>query len=478
VIVDVLALLSANACIALAGVGALRLVAGWRVGDWASLGLAYTTGVACVGVLSTLALIVGLALTIPEFVVLCLALFAAGFLRSGATPAPTWRERVAGARISVGVTLGFLVLLGIDLVFQPLFRSDAWAQWAARARALVELGGLDPAFFGAATTIQNPDYPLLVPALEAVDFRFMGFDTRVLHLQFGLLFAGFLLALVALCRDRAPAWVVTSSVAAVALAPALAIQTASAYADVPLGVFVALAGVSAWRWLAAGERASLALLGVFSAGALATKVEGIVFIAALFAVLVPLVARRSPRAGAWTALVGAIALVGIVPWRVWVRAHDVPAIASIRHGLSPSVIVDQVGNVRPTLSTLLREIFDPASWLLLVPLALVAVALAFAYGRRRDCAAFALGSFALTIAGLILLYWTTPYPITYLLSVSADRTIIAPVLFLASLAPFLLAEALAARPAPVERRAGLLADVAVSTNGSSPGREADVPLAG
>jgi hypothetical protein len=50
-------------------------------------------------------------------------------------------------------------------------------------------------------------------------------------------------------------------------APAVVYHAATAYADVSLGIFFALAAVCAWRWLVLGERQALRLLALFAAGA-------------------------------------------------------------------------------------------------------------------------------------------------------------------------------------------------------------------
>ena len=88
-------------------------------------------------------------------------------------------------------------------IVAPLNRYDAWAIWALKGHALYAFGWADPAVFaGAAYRFANLDYPILLPSLEAIDFRAMGaFDTRVLHLQFLLLLVAALAALGAVLRD-------------------------------------------------------------------------------------------------------------------------------------------------------------------------------------------------------------------------------------------------------------------------------------
>src|SRR5205814_10167854 len=105
----------------------------------------------------------------------------------------------------------------------PLNRYDAWAIWALKGHALYSFGWADPAVFaGHAYRFANLDYPLLLPSLEAIDFRAMGaFDTRIVHVQFLLFLVAALLALVALLRDVVPPLLLWVSVLALASAPAV-----------------------------------------------------------------------------------------------------------------------------------------------------------------------------------------------------------------------------------------------------------------
>jgi hypothetical protein len=450
VILDVLALLAANACFLLAGVGVLGLVRG-RAGAFtprAYPGLAYMAGTACAGVLATLLLVAGSALRILDVLLLCGALFLLGAVvarRSRASTVSTAGPRAGWlAAASAALAGAFLLLLAVDLAFQPLFGADAWAQWTPKARAVVLLGGLDPGFFAEPAYLSlNLNYPLLVPALEAVDFRFMrGFDTRVIHLQFWLILAGFLLTLVELSRERLPSFLYAPVVLAVVVAPSVAIQTASAYADVPLAAFFALAGVCGWRWLERADRASLALCGLFSAAALATKLEGAIFVVGLFVVLLVLVARRSLERAAITMLAGVIALAGLVPWRIWLAANETPSLYALDNAFSPRFLAEHVDRLPTAAGRVAQELLDPTSWLLLVPLALAAALVATRFARRRDCVLLFFGTSAIALAGLVWSYWATPFELDFHLDTSARRVVTGPVFFAAALTPFLLAQGL------------------------------------
>ena len=100
-------------------------------------------------------------------------------------------------------------------------------------------------------------------------------------------------------------------VLAIAAAPAVQIGTASALADVPVGIMFALSGIFAWRWLFDGDRVALQLFALFGAGAYATKFEGRIFVVALSVTLIALDRaegedtgsgrRSSPRLWRWSA---------------------------------------------------------------------------------------------------------------------------------------------------------------------------------
>ncbi len=390
-------------------------------------------GVAAVGVLSTLLLIAGASLELWQVVVLCGVLAGLGFVRD---------QRVRPARPvatpwwAFVLLAAFLVVLGIDLLFQPLWAYDAWAQWTPKAKSFVLFDGLNAHYFE--TTAPNSDYPILVPALEAIDFRFMGgFATQVLHVQFFLLIVAYAGSLFELLLPRARAIFVWALVATVVVAPSLGIQAAYALADVPLAVFFSLAGLFAWIWLEKEDVGALALLAIFGAAAVASKNEGALFVGTLFAVVLVLtVFGRAWRTALLTLAAGAVALVGIVPWRLWARSHHLT-----NYYAGSALHLDRIGRVPTSVVRLLREAFDPTSWLALLPLALVAAVLAWVYGGARRGPLLVLATLALSFVELVIVYWATSLPFDYDLNTTARRVIMSPLLFAAVLSPLLLEQA-------------------------------------
>jgi 4-amino-4-deoxy-L-arabinose transferase-like glycosyltransferase len=277
----------------------------------------------------------------------------------------------------------------------------------------------------------------------------MGLGTQVIHLQFGLLLVGLAFAIRDLLASRVRPLVLWPMLLVVLLLPAVAVQAGSAQADIPLGVFVALATVCAWVWLREADRTALALLGLFSAAALATKLDATVYLGALFLVLVILVGRRSLRRAGATVAVGAAALVGIVPWRIWVAVHDVPGYYSAKN-VSSTFLTDEWRRVPLALEALLEQALAPGNWLFAVPLALLAAGLAVL--ARRDADGLLLvGAVLLSLAGLVFVYWVTPLDFFFHLGTSTSRVVVPLVLACAALAPALIGEALEQRPRPAMR---------------------------
>jgi len=315
------ALLGANALMLVAGFGVLPLLGiarSWRL-LFFRCGLAYLCGILLVGIVSA-----HLALVHVSFGWTGLGMLAALSLglcawRLKGTERPSWRRPGWIDTAGFAALVALMIDYGRAFRVAPLNRYDAWAIWALKVHALYAFGWADPVVFAVASyRFANLDYPLLLPSLEAVDFRTMGaFDTRLLHVQFLLFLVAALLALFALLRDRVPSPVLWPSLFALALAPAVFDQLLTAYADLPLALVFGVGVGAAGRWVIANERWALALATFCFAGALLTKNEGSLFVLAVFLGL--LVAAHTR----WRALAVAAAadLLLLLPWRIYVHSH-------------------------------------------------------------------------------------------------------------------------------------------------------------
>src|SRR5438093_1878386 len=282
-------------------------------------GLAYLCGILLVGIVSAhLALVhvsfgwTGLAVTAGVSLGFC-----------------AWRlhgtERPGRRRPNLVNAVGFTALIALIIDYgrafrvAPLNRYDAWAIWALKGHALYAFGWADPVVFaGASYRFANLDYPLLLPSLEAIDFRTMGaFDTRLLHVQFLLFLVAAVLALVALLRDVVPPLLLWISVLALAIAPAVFDQLLTAYADLPLALVFGVGVAAAGRWSSTNEWWALAVATLCFGGALLTKNEGSLVVLAVFLGLL-LIARRRWRA---LALAAAVDVALVVPWQIYTSIH-------------------------------------------------------------------------------------------------------------------------------------------------------------
>jgi hypothetical protein len=437
----VAALLGANALMLAAGLGALPLLGVAR--SWRQLvarsGLAYLLGLVLAGMVAANLALVRVSFGWTGLALLAAVLLAAGLVRLRQTERPVWSRPSWIALAGAAAVVAVLVEYGRAFAVAPLNRYDAWAIWALKGHALFAFGWADPAVFaGDAYRFANLDYPLLLPSLEAIDFRAMGaFDTRLVHLQFLLFLVAALTALAALLRDRVPPLLVWGSLLAVALAPAVFDQLLTAYADVPLALVFAVGVAAAGRWLSTNERWTLAVATLCFAGALLTKNEGSLFVLAAFLGLL-LVAHGRRRALAVAAVADVLLLL---PWRVYVWIYD---LHDINYSLTDSFDFGHVGGrmgVGPiAFRTLGSEMTDPLQWGLLLPLFAVAAVAAIATGLR------ALPLYALvwplaSWLGLSWIYVITHFEYSSYLDSTKERVIASIVLGSAALTPLLAAEA-------------------------------------
>ncbi len=213
--------------------------------------------------------------------------------------------------------------------FQPLGQWDAWSQWTAKARSLRDLPRAStPLCFenGAYRTPGTPTTRCWCPSIEASDFTFMRhLDTRAIHLQFSLLYAGFLLALLELLRGRVREVLVWPFVLAIAAAPAMQIGTASA-ARRHSGRRSCSRSPASSRGAGSSTatRVPCGCSRSSAPAAYATKFEGRIFVVALS------VDRdrahrphRRERGSGRRLRRPSVALVGFVPWWIWVANHHV-----------------------------------------------------------------------------------------------------------------------------------------------------------
>jgi hypothetical protein len=444
-------LLGANALTLVAGLGLLPLLGVARSWAelWARSGLAWLCGLVTAGIVAANLALVHVSFGWVGLGTLAAIAAGAGAWRLSGTEPPTLRRPMWLSLTGAAILVGVLVEYGRAFAVAPLDRYDAWAIWALKGHALYAFGWADPAVFARSEyRFANLDYPLWLPSVEALDFHVMGaVDTRILHLQFLLFLVAALAALAALLRDRVPGLLLWCALLAVALAPAVFDQLLTAYADLPLALVFAVGAAAGARWLLTNERWSLAVATLCFAGALLTKNEGSLFVVAAFLGL--LVAARHR----WRqlAIAAAVDVAVLLPWRIYVRSHD---IHSINYSLSDSFDVDHVrgrlGVARIAFRTLGSEMLDPGKWGLLLPVLALVVVAALVLGLR----ALPLYVIVLTLvswAGLSWVYVISHFEYSSYLDSTKERVIASIVLAGAALTPLLASEAWA-RAAARDRR--------------------------
>ena len=430
-------LLGANALIVCVGLGILPWLGVAR--SWRELlsrcGLAYLCGLVATGILAA-----HLALLHVSFGWPALALAAAVSVMSGVwhlrgSERPVWTRPRWPAVGAAAALAALLAEYARAFAVAPLNRYDAWAIWALKGHALYAFGWADPAVFaGSEYRFANLDYPLLLPSLEALDFHAMGaFDTRLVHVQFVLFLVAALAALGTVLAGRVSALVLWLLLGAVALAPAVFDQLLTAYADLPLALVFAVGVAAAARWLVTDERWSLAVATLCFAGALLLKNEGALFVAAAFAGLF------AAAYGRWRTLAVALAVdvLLLLPWKLYVRAHD---LRDINYSLGDTFDVHHVSGrlgVGPiAFRTLGREMADPRQWGLLAPLFVVLLVFAAARGAR-SLALFGAVTVLLSWLGLSWIYVISQFEYSSYLDSTKSRVVASVVLAAAALIPLL-----------------------------------------
>lgn len=426
-IADVLWLAVVNSLFLAGGLG-VTSAAGLSGARYRNLAVSYLAGVASYGVIAQTLFVLGARMTRVEIVVVC-GLLALGLVRR---PTVARGPALRVSRTAIAAVVVVLVVLAVDLWFQPLWAYDAWTFWTPKAHALAALG-LQPAWF-AQPELLNRDYPLLFPSIEAAGFRFSGYETSLLDLQSWVFVVAILGAFAELVIARAPRWAVALP-ALIVVSPSVADQLAAAEADIPLAAFFACAAAFAYLWHSEGERSSLVLFGIFCAATAATKAEGLGFVIALTVVfaVAEVVQRRQAMALALVGTAALALLAAVGAWREWVGAHRIPEQASVGRVTDLSLLVHRLGRAPVAAAYLAARMLDPRAWLVLVPL-LVALTVLLA-GRRRGEALLVAAIVLVSLATLVVAYWTSQFELHYHLETSARRVITGPILAWAFLVP-------------------------------------------
>lgn len=441
-----------NVCFALAGFALLFALRGFD--SWLDLlelgGVALVLGLATVSLLATFVLVAGGGLSAPLALGLIAVPLAGGVAVArargrrlpralGALPRLT--PGTAAALLAAGLTLVMLVALFRVARVTPLEGADSWEFWVPKAKVIYFKGGIDNSIF---PTLANGSYPLLVPALLALDFRFMGSAfAPELAVQYWLLYAGFVFAAAALLRRSVPAWLAWLFVSFSSVVPMLDQRVIDAQADWILDILFALSALVCVGWLRAREPWQLAAFALLDAALVAAKREGLLLAVCLAAGALA-GSRRSWRRS-WPPILAVTALAYLVeiPWQLWWHARHLTSDVPLG-GFAIGQLLSHLSRIWPSLEHVLRLQFSTPMWLLAVPIALVASAACLTLAPpARDDAVLYLTTCLLSIAGFTWIGWSDP---TAIISGAQDpipRVVGSVALFSVVLAPLLIAPLLA-----------------------------------
>ena len=273
-----------------------------------------------------------------------------------------------------------------------------------------------------------------------------GVHPALLPLQQTLIGIAFVASAVVLLAPRVPRWILYPLLAMLVLAPQFWFRLASVAPDQTTAYFLAIAFLVCILWIDEPRGAWLALAVVFLAAATLTKAEGLALSLLLVAV-VGVAAFLVHGRRAYPVLVLALGPAAIVPWRLWLRAHDVQAAPPYDWTdlQRPGFLVDRADRLGFAAHRMLDFVLDGASWSLIVPLTLGVLVLVFVSGTPRVLTAAVGAWLALGFFGLAAIYWIGKPDVHWYVNTSAERVVGTIPLVAGTVLPLLLALALERR---------------------------------
>jgi hypothetical protein len=424
----------------------------------AAVGLAYIAGVAGTLILCIALVCMGVAIHATTFSAVGLLIgivgAAVGVARAGGRPLSSIRRpgrwftpgstlttiRGGTSMIRLSQSWPSIFVAGVLLVFfvlgyrlalvTPLAAWDSWSIWARKAVILLDFGHLPAGLFTSPSyRFMHPDYPLLVPMMESVWFRFVsGADTQTLHVQFWLLFAASLGASAYISARLTPSVVWAPLVGFIAVTPAIYAQLTTQYADIPMCLFLLPGLLLVGDWIGSRRSSSLILATLLLAAAANTKNEGLTAAAsAITAGTIVTLSSRSMfgrRRDLTLVLLGIAGfLVAVAPWRLWLAAHNIGGDMPIGKGLDPHYLSSRTARLSPTFTALYHQLTSQSVWHYLLPLGLALVLARLIPRHSRALASFYGLTGIFVFASIVWAYWINANPIQWYLATSANRTV-------------------------------------------------------
>ena len=447
---DAIRILALNIGFAAVGVAGVLLAGIPHGRSWLPtvLGLAPAAGIAACGIVASLGAMVGIDVRPLVTGALAVAAVLVAWLVVRRRPpgigslSPP-RPGTAGRAFEL-VSLAVLAVLSVAIVrlnaATGLDAWDGWAMWGPKAHALFVEGDVwGPVFTQPEYGMQNQQYPILLPALEAMSASATRhFDPSLIDIEPAAVLVAFGWAAWAILRLAVtPAVAAAVALALTGSAPLIE-NGAANYADSVVAAFTALGLLCLLIWLTKDSSATLVLAGLFLAAAASTKAEGLAF--AVTAIVAAATTARGFDRSVRTALTwGAGVLAVPAVWAVVDRLNGPgPKNIDTAAFFDPGTMLDAAGRIPTAAWRLLDEITSAWRFALLV---IVIGLLAACVVRLWWHAAFVGLWGALSFSALVGVYYASSLPIDWYLGTSADRVVISIVLALAAMAPVLVAEA-------------------------------------
>ena len=429
-----------------AGYGVLGAVRGHR--SWRrlphDLGLAYLLGIASLGGLLTLQVIIGVPLSLGSICVSAAVLGAGGLAvgrrRVADEPQPLRSTTPAEYVATAGLVVLTLIVLAASFRaarLQGLLGWDAGSFWVPKAEAIFFTGGLDEWHF---STLAGPSYPPLVPVLQAVSFHLSGgVDVVGLHLVYWSILAGFVAAALRLLSPLASPALAWGGVLLVIVADQLATEADNPQADVLMDLLLGLGVLCLVSWLVRRDAGLFASCLVFLGAAALVKREALLLIVCIAAALLVAEVRRLRTTWPYVLALVAVPFVVTVPWRVWFTRRSLPGDGP---EAGPLALLDHLDRIFPSVRLVLETIADPALWSVIFVVSILAVVAALASGERH-VSVFALSFLVFATAGFVWVMWSFPtLPLTKAGALNPiPRLVGAALVPLALVVPVLLTEA-------------------------------------
>ena len=380
---------------------------------------ALLVGLAAGGLLAAEFALLDAPLTLGELAFAAVLALAVGAWRlrraPGGAGARGSRLDLALAAVPVLAAAALLLRAAPAFAVRPLLEWDGWAIWGTKAQALSDLHGVRNGVFESGA-YPHPDYPILLPALEAGSGPPAGVRSTSSCScsslrsppRSGRSCAG--ARRQRSSRSRSSPW---------SRRPTCSTSSRGTTPTCRSPAWPPPARSRSWSGSEDGDRGMLVLAAIFLVAAALTKNEGLLFgFAALVAAAVAaLLARRSPLP------LAAVADSSCSPSRrggcssARIASSEDFDLANLAH---PGYLGDHSGRIWPAAGELDAD-DRPALGLPLFAF-FAATACALLAGRVA-AAAFALVWFGLSFGGLVAIYWIQTLPLASHLSNSSYRTV-------------------------------------------------------